>query len=107
MRHLGDAACIVRNRAERINGDDNPRHRQHGDRSHSHAIQAAGSRSSANPEAPEDGRGNHHHRSGRGLHAHRQARNNVCRMARFAGLRNFLHRRVALGRVVVGDEHQR
>ena len=106
MRHLRDAACIVRDGAEGIDRHDDARHREHRDRRHRHAVQPRPPHAAGDIIAAKDRRPDHDHRPRGRLHADCETRDNVRGMSRFAGLRDLLHRQKALGGVVVGDEHE-
>ena len=96
MRHLCDAAGIVRDRTERIDRHDDAGHREHRHRRHRHAIESARFRAAADPEAAEDRRGDDDDRGRGRLHPDREPGNDVRRMTRFTRFGNVLHRRITL-----------
>ena len=100
VRHLGDAAGVVGDRPEGVEGDDQAAERElrhHGDADAVDAGQLVGA---------EDRQRQHQRRSGGRLVALGEPLDDVGRVARLRGLGDRLHRAEAGRRVVVGDHEQ-
>ena len=100
FRHLGDAARVVGDRAERVERDDQAGQRElrhHGDRDAVDAGELVGA---------EDREHEHQHRGRRGLEALGEALDDVGRVPGLRGLGDRPHRAEAGRRVVVGDHEQ-
>ena len=98
--HLGDAAGVVRDRAERVERDDQAGQRELRHDGDADAVDAG------EVVRPEDAEREHERRGGGGLEALGEALDDVRRVARLGRLRGGLDRREARRRVVVGDHEQ-
>ncbi len=108
LGHLGDAAGVVRDRAERVERDDDAGHRQHGrgrDRDVVKAGQAVAFRRQR--ESPPDTRADRKHRQRRCFHGDAEAGDDVGRVAGQRGVRDRLDRLELGARVVLGDDDHR
>ena len=95
--HLGDPAGVVGDRAERVEGDDHARHREH---------RRDGDRDPVDPgqvERRDRPERDHDDRQRGGLHADGEPGDDVRRVARQRLLGDPLHRAEAGARVVLGD----
>ena len=100
VRHLGDAARVVRHRAVGVERHDQAGHRQlrhHGDADPEQACEVVGD---------EDPDRDHDYRQRRRLHPDGQALDDVRRVARLRGLGDLLDRVPARARVVLGDRDE-
>ena len=97
LRHLGDAARVVGDRAEGVERDDHARHRQHARCGDGDAVELG------ELVRPPDRRTDREHRQRRGLHRHAEARDDVGRVARRRRRGHLLHGAEVRARVVLGD----
>ena len=99
VRHLGDAAGVVRDRPVGVDGDDDAGHREHGHDRYGDAVQAG------KLVGDEDAGGDDEHRQRGGLHGDGEALDDVGGVPGDARLGDALDRVVAAGGVVLGDDH--
>ena len=113
-RHLDDAACVVRDRAEDVHREDVAGRAEHAHGGDGRAEQAADGHTGLIQQAARltkrvagDDRGaNRQHRQHRGLHADRETGDDVRGRTGEAGLGDAQHRAVAVLRVVLRDEDE-
>ena len=101
VRHFGNAAGVVGDRAIGVERDDDAGHAEHRGRGDGDAVQAA-----ELIRAP-DRQAHRQHRQRRRLHGHAQAGDDVGAVAGGRGLRDVAHRAVLGGGVVLGDDDHR
>ena len=100
LRHDGESAGVVGDRAEGVERDDDAREAEHAHDRHGHAVEAVV------VVGDEDRGADEEHRQQRGVEAHGQPGDDVRGVAGLRSLGDLLHGPVLGRRVVIGDHHR-